>query len=265
MIWLVLAALLPAAHAIECKQPVQHEELEEAFTAAEASYMDLDPEGFRDKVNEISALLLPCVEDAIGPQLAARYHRDLALQLSVVGDEPGALGALQAAKNADPEYVFDDAMLPADHPLRVAYEAMEVDDSGRNVPEPKSGSIAFDGVNGRFRPETPVVFQRFDATGRATDTLYLGVGDSLPTYRAIPRQRNLLIGCAGGALGASVTTWALAMGQRGSMYKNARDPAFAADKLDAKRAAANGLTVTSTLLFGASVGCGTGAYLIGER
>lgn len=265
MSWMLLVALFSPAHALECGEPVQTEELDAALADAEASYMDLDAEGFRDKINEVSGLLLPCVQDAIPTALAGRYHRDLALQLSVVGDEEGALSTLQAAKNADPEYVWTDEMLPADHPLRVAYDAMLVGEGGQKVPEPRYGSIAFDGVNGRIRPDTPSVFQRFDATGRATDTLYIGLGEPLPTYRAIPRQRTTLIACAAGLAAASGTTWAMGVGKRGALYRNAADPSFSADKLDSLRGAANTLSVTSTLLFGGATGCGVGAWLIGER
>jgi hypothetical protein len=265
MSWMLFVAVFSTAHALDCGEPVQTEELDGALADAEAAYIDLDAEGFRDKINEISGLLLPCVNDAIPAKLAGRYHRDLALQLSVVGDEEGALSTLQAAKNADPEYIWTDEMLPADHPLRVAYEAMVVEEGGQKVPEPRYGSISFDGVNGRTRPETPSVFQRFDATGRATDTLYIGRGESLPTYRAIPRQRNTLIGCAAGALAASGTTWALGISKRGALYRDAADPSVSADKLDSLRRSANTFTVSSTLLFGGATGCGVAAWLVGER
>ncbi|MCO4747931.1 MAG: hypothetical protein KC912_24275 [Proteobacteria bacterium] len=264
MLWIAALWLAPA-FAIECKEPVQHEELVAALDAAEAFYVDLEEEAFRDKVNEISGLLLPCVEAQIAPELAARYHRNLALQLSAVGDEIGAQETLQAAYNAHPEFVWDDAMLAADHPLRVTYDGLQAWDAGSKVAEPRSGSISFDGVNGRFRPSTPLIYQRFDATGRATETLYVGPGEGLPTYSAIPRKRNTLIGCAGGALGLSGTTWLIGRAQRGSLYSLAADPTTSADQLDKKRGSANALAVVSTALFGVAAGCGTGAWLVGEQ
>lgn len=264
MLWTAALWLAPAL-AIECMEPVQHEELVASLEAAEAAYMDLDDEGFRDKVNEISGLLLPCIQDQIAPDIAARYHRSLALQLHVVGDEEGAAATLQAAKNADPEFTWDDAMLPPDHPLRMLYTGLVVDSSGGKIAEPKAGSVAFDGVNGRFRPNTPAIFQRFDATGQATDTLYVGARESLPTYAAIPRKRNMLIGCAGGALGLSGGTWILGRGQRGKLYAQAADPNTPAESLDKYRGGANALAIVSTALFGVAAGCGTGAVLVGEK
>lgn len=267
----MLASLLillasPSAHAFECSEPVQPERLDSALKRAETAFADLDDIGFRDTVNEIAGILLPCVSRALPRPLVARYHRVMALHLFTIGDEEGAKDALDAARLADPEFAFDGSLLPDTHPLREHYAGPSPDESTRKVPEPRSGSIAFDGTVTRARPnDLPALVQLFDEQGLSQSTSYLGPRESLPPYRAIPRQRTTLVLSSGAALAISGTMYGLAWAQRGSLVTSAQDPATSKEALDSRRNRTNALVLGSAAFFGISVGTGIGAAVIGER
>lgn len=263
---LILSLPLGAAHAFECAEPVPPKALDKALEGAEKAFADLDDVGFRDRVNEVAGILLPCVSQALPPATAARYHRVMALHLFTIGDEASARSALDAAKLADPTYVFEASLLPDSHPLVEHYTGSEPDDKTRNVPEPRVGSIAFDGTVDRARSKTlPALVQLFDEQGLSQSTGYLGPRESLPPYRAIPRQRTTLILSSGGALVASGTLYALAWAQRGNLLAAAQDPTTGKDTLDSKRNRTNALVLGSSAFLGISIGTGVGAALIGER
>lgn len=251
---------------VECAEPVSPEELDTALQHATDAYRDMDDAGFRDRVNELAGLLLPCVDQAVPPPLVARTHLVMAMHLHAIGDTERAGGALAAARHADPEAVLDPELVPPSHPLHEHWEGAAPTGATRRVPEPRHGSLAFDGSFGRDRPrDHPTLAQLFDASGIATSTHYLGAREPLPAYAAVPRRRNALLGCAGGAGALAAGSFALGWGANSRTYANAADPTFAADELDGSRAAANAWTLASSGLLAIGAGCGTAAVLTGAR
>jgi len=261
-----MVAWLAIALGVECKDPIPLEELSRSLDVAEQAYIDFDDTGFRDQINVLTGLQLPCVGDAVPPALARRTHTLIGLHFLAIGDESNAKLSLEAAHAAEPEADLDRRLIPEGHPA----EAWWADDAAgkktHKVPEPRVGSVAFDGEHTRARrAELPQVFQLFDETGHARFTQYLAPRQPLPSYAAIPRQRNLLIGCSAGATAASGALFAGSWATRGALLRGAQDPTTPADTLDSQRATMNGLAVTSAALFGVGTGCGIGALLIGER
>jgi len=263
----VLTSLLTGgAYAVECGDPVSPAELEEVLVAAESEYIDLNEAGFRDRVNEAAGLFLPCISDRLDAKTVAHHHRVMSLHLLMVGDEAGSLKAVESAKIADPEYQFPDEILPANHPIRAHYDAYVPEFSGRTVPEPRVGSISFDGTNSRSRPKLhPTIAQLFDEQGLAQTTTYLAPRESLPPYRAVPRRRNTLIISSGSALVLSGAMYSMAWAQRGNLFSSASDLSTSVDTLNAKRSRTNGYTIASTAFLGIAVGTGVSAAMIGER
>lgn len=260
-----LLLLVALAAAETCPEPVSISTLTEALGAAESAWLDLDDVGFRDRVNELAGLTLPCVGDVVEPSISGRYHRVLAVHLYTVGDEAQATASLRAARAADPGYDFSDQLLPVGHPLRDQWDALE-DPETRRMPEPRAGSLVFDGVVGRDRPQdVPTVFQSLDASGRVTRTVYLGPQEPLPAYPAIPRRRNALLTCAGASVLTAGAMYGLSWSAHGALYEGAADPLTEAPRLDQLRGRTNALAVTSGLILTAGVGCGTSAVLVGER
>lgn len=261
-----LLLVAQAAFAVECAEPISHEEISGKIAVAEAAYRDLDDTLFRDSVNEVAGILLPCAKDALPKELVARYHRLMALHLFTIGDSDNALLSAMSAKSVQPDEVWDEEMVPANHELRVAWDSVEPDTKTRKVPEPKAGSLAFDGDHTRDRPRNlPTVAQVFNTSGLSERTYYLGPNESLPTYAAIPRQRNTLLACSGGAVLLSGIGYGMAWSANASLYELAADTSNLEDTLDGKRAQTNALTLLSGALLGVGAGCGTGAVLVGQR
>ena len=263
--WL-LGMVIGTAAAIECTEPVGQSALVEAMNQAEQAYALLDEDGFRDGVNEIAGLMLPCIGEALDPAVTGRYHRLMALRLHEIGDEENAEGSVLAARTVAPETKFEEGLVPENHALRALWESSPPDQETKKVPEPRYGSLAFDGVIGLERPKNrPTLAQVFDDTGVAQTTLYLSPREPLPTYSAVPRQRNLLIGCTAAAGAGAGVTYGLAWGSRGRMFNEASNPNTTSADLDKLRSSTNLLSLLSTSLIAATAGCGTGAILVGER
>jgi len=263
MLWL---ALFTVASAAECDAPVTEDALVKVLDQAEEAFANLDDAGFQGKVVEASSLSLPCLAVVPSKPTVARFHRTMALHLYGVGEEAGAFAALASARRLDPEFSYAGGLLPEDHPLVVQYQSLSGETSTGRIPEPRSGSVAFDGTAGRERPKgVPTVTQILDASGVPTWTGYVGAGEPLPAYRAIPRTRNRLFGCAGGLAAASVGTHFGAVSTRSSLATLAQDQTVASDTLDSKRATANTLEGVSAGLLLSGVGCAVAGVLVGER
>jgi len=261
----MLLGVFATAWALDCEEPIPLEELNATLGEAETAYVDFDDTVFRDKVNIAAGVLLPCVGDALPRETVVRYHQVTALHLLTIGDEANARLALHAARAVDPEAALNLELFPEGSPGAEWWTSWEEGKSSK-VPEPRYGSIAFDGEHTRERPrDVPHIFQLFDKNGLARTTQYLAPREPLPSYPAIPRQRNMLIGCGvGGAVGSAILlggAWAT----RSALLRNASDLSTSADDLDGQRGTMNGLALGSAALFGVGVGCGAGALVIGER
>jgi len=263
MFFLLLTRL---AAAQTCSEPLHVHEIADAMADAERAYAALDEVGFRDRTNALTGILLPCVADPLPPDLVSRHHRLMAMQLAMVGDEPGSIAAIEASKAVHETESLPASLLPAAHPLRDAYEAFEASPSTRRVPEPRSGSITFDGTNTRSRPRHhPTVVQFFDGRGVSVQTRYLAPGDPLPPYRAIPRKRNALLATSIASFVLAGGTYAAALAQKGDLLSTASDLEISADQLRSKRDRANTLTITSGALLSFGGATAVVALAIGER
>jgi hypothetical protein len=259
-------AWLATAWAVECKEAVPLDELQRALDAAEQAFIAFDDVGFRDKVNVSTGVLLPCIGDAVPAELAAQYHTVIALHLFTIEDVANARLSLMAARAVFPEGTLDPELFPESHPGHTWWAEWSPDGKTQKIPEPRVGSVAFDGQHTRERStELPHVFQLFDEQGRARATQYLAPRQELPSYAAIPRQRRALVGCSAGSVVASAALLAGSWASRSNLLSSAQDLSVSADTLDAQRAQMNTLAVGSAALFGVGAGCGVGAALVGER
>jgi hypothetical protein len=261
-VWLVGMA----AHAFDCADPVSRPELDAAVDEVQTAWTNVDDTAFRDGLNTLAGVLLPCMGDAVTPETAARVHLLMGLHLFANGDEENAFASARAARASDPDFVPGPELVPAEHPLHAVWDAAPEPPRPRKVPEPKAGAVAFDGVQSRLRdPERASIVQVFDDTGFARTTTYLGVGEVMPIYPAVPRRRNTLLGCAIGAGTLGGAAYVGAWSARGDVYGLAASPDPQRSALESSRTTTNVLSVLSTTLIGTAAGCGTGAALVGQR
>lgn len=241
-------------------------EYAEALDGVEQLLLEFDDYGFKQKMSEASGVLLPCTNGPLERPVIGKHHLLLSIHLQMLGDEDKAMEPLASARVMLPELQISDDLLGADHPLRVAWTTLPTERATRRVPEPKVGSLSFDGAVGRERPkEGPVVFQRLDDTGTVLSTSYLSERESLPPYEAIPRLRNTLLATAGGALAGALVFQGLAFSSRGSLVNAAGDPALKKDELDAWRGRVNTFAVTSGVFLLGAGGAAGAAAAVGQR
>ena len=257
------AAEAPPAPGAVCVERLGRDAFATRLAEAESAWLDLDTARFRDRMNVLGGLVVPCLGDLVPPDLSARWHRAVALQLDGLGDGAGAEAAIQRARALDPALPFDDAWVGADHHLR----AIPAEDPGtRAVPEPKVGALAFDGTLGRERPvDRPTLLQQFDGSGVAQVTRYLAPDDPLPPYDAIPRRRRALLGAGAGSLLASGAALGAAYASQASLFRASEDPMVGADALVAARRRTDALAGTGYGLLGVTAVFGAAAAAVGQR
>jgi hypothetical protein len=262
---LLLLGSAPAS-AAECTSTVSRAQLEAAVVETENAWKNVEDDKFRDGLNTLAGLLLPCTGESVSPQIAARIHLLMGLNLQANGDAENALASARASRSADPAFVPAPELLPVEHPLHVVWTEGVGEANTTRAPDPKVGSLSFDGVVTReHAPGQPAILQIFDDTGFARSTTYLGVGEGLPAYEAVPHRRNLLLGCTVGAGVLGAGAYALAWNTRGGLYGAAAVPDTNPGDLETRRNTTNALAIVSTTLLGTAIGCGTGAALIGQQ
>jgi hypothetical protein len=257
---------LTAAAFATCTTAVSSGDLEGTLAQADAQFIDFDEEGFKTTVVELAGFQLPCLGEVLPAESAAHYHRVIGIHRFILGDEQGSALAFKAAKQIAPEFEFDDAVFAGDHPVRVAYEAYDAEVKRRKTDVPVEGTLSFDGAFGQGRPaHLPTLTQMVDANGLATWSAYVGADSPLPDFRARPRRRNALLGCAGAsaAVGAGLYGWSAA--SRESLKVSAKNQSVSATSLDGDRNLTNLLSVTGIGFLGAAAGCAGSAVIVGRR
>jgi hypothetical protein len=180
----VTALALVGAHfaAAACPEPLDGAALAGTIERAESQFASLDPAGFVDALREAS-IDLPCLAEPVSPDLAARYHTLVGLELYGAGRLEDARGSFAAARAAAPERGLPAALVPAGHELHGRFAEAPIDGPRAPVPPPAVGDLLLDGHSGDSRPaDRPVIAQRVDGGGAVTDTRYLLPTDPLPPY-----------------------------------------------------------------------------------
>lgn len=219
---LFLASLLPTvalAAEAPCVEAASPGELRSAAEVASRAFGALDPQTFATSRAHLEAGI-PCLAEAISPEVAARLHVVGALGAFLEDDEARTVAAFQAAQAADPELELG-SWLPEAHPIRLDWRFAE-----RLEAAPPSGvgvaggaALLADGqATGALVLGRPAVLQRVGAE-RLEETLYWP-GDTLPDWLELtePRlspdvRRHLWLG-AGTAVSASATAALLAVAAR---------------------------------------------------
>ena len=142
--------------------------------------------------------------------MIAQLHRTLGLQAYVDRNGQLAVQAFAASRAIEPDFSFPLSEVPAGHPIRADFTAMDPSSSRLvEVPPAKAGRVEIDGVEAAERPDDrPVVFQRFGRGGAVADTAWVAPGAPLPPYEIAhpldPATRGLLLGGASSTGAAAI-------------------------------------------------------------
>ncbi len=247
-----LALAVSASANAACLSTSAVSELQLRLGTAERAYLDLDASGFGQALDD-ARLMLPCLGGLVGPPMAAHYHRLEGIRLYAAGEQDKALSAMRAARVLEPTYRFSDDLLPPEHALRLAFEALgSAEGRTERPPQPREGELAFDGTRGPRRPtDRATLVQLVGPEGAVTATAWLAPGAPLPEYRARPRTRDrlflgsaLLFGASGALYGWAWTT-----------HKPFADPDVAdLAELEALQAKSRALSASSGAAFALAAG-----------
>lgn len=202
LIWLV-AALAADGTTGACVFRSDLPRLTTTLTDLEASWTALDEGTFLKNVDQLR-FQLPCAAEVLPPELAARTHRALALDVWVRGEEDQAVEALLAARTLDPSWVAPPGWLPDQLAVRVAEAPPPV--GSTRARHPHEGMLAFDGTPTDRRPDRTSVLQWVGDDGTVLGSWVLGHRDPLPDYDPVYHsRRNLVVASLTGlALGGAL-------------------------------------------------------------
>lgn len=211
---LPLVFFLSAAQAA-CEAPVDISQLSMMLSDAEAAFNNMDDSYAATSQKVIDAL--PCVDDVISRELAARIHREIGVLQLQTGKKDRALLSFGAAHVLESWYKF-----PEGHAARELYDGATIDASPASLlPTPAEGNIRIDGDISLQRPTAvPTLFQLVTPTGQVLQTAYLWPGEPDPSYEAAGTSARSgggggglrTVGTAGavlstGLLGAGAALW----------------------------------------------------------
>lgn len=222
----------PAWAARGCETPSTLVELREQSARGEVAFANLDMATLESARAEAMARL-PCVEEVVGPNDAAAFHRLMGLYAFVSGDREQVAPEFHAARKLEPGYTFPEHVAPPGHPLIEAYsEAALLNEGDLQFPiAPKGGWINVGGVRGAPRGVgSAAILQVFDGDGAIVETLYLPAGYALPTWGRVEddgARRGMhigLISATGGTTLAAAGLYAVARGYE-QQFEATTDPA----------------------------------------
>lgn len=270
--------------------PATSADLTSSLEAAEAAFGDMDTAGFLTATNRATAEA-NCLTESVPRSLIARLHRVEGLRAFVDKDADRAARAFASARAIEPAYTFPEALVPAEHPVRTQYTAVDPAAGGvTTAATPTSGYLTFDGRNTISRPtERPSLAQLVADDGAVSQSRYLWPEDTLFTYpgsasvaastggtsggatstgssastatKAERKGPNVPLAIAGGAaLLASGATFLVANGAHSAYYADDVAPG----DLEGLRSKTNTFVIVSAGTGVAAVGLGIGAVVAGH-
>lgn len=252
------------AAAQDCFAPVHSADVEAALVKADAAWSADDDAGLRAAVQEVDAFVLPCLVEPITPEVAAHLHRVQGLVAFLDRQREVAFAAMRASRVLQPAFVYDDALLPPGHELRIAHEASPTApaEGGSRLPVPKAATLWFDGTQTRVRPDDRATVAQVQARSGSVTTAWLAPGAPMIAYAPVPKVRTALAVTAG-------VTAALAGGLLGGSYATSAqyydtDPSDSS-RLDHLRSSTSGLAGGSIASGLSALGLAIGAIAVGPR
>lgn len=257
----------PAALADDCPSASTTADLSTRIDATQTALSEMNVEGFQVSTQELF-LLLPCIEEALSPQIAAQVHLLEGVRLFVTGETEASAQAFLAARSIAPESQLSTSIFPEGHEIHGNLASLNaISITTEKVATPQEGQVLFDGQATGLRPTShPTLVQFVNTENEATHTRYTLPGEALPAYRGTRKLRKtMFLTSAISALGGAAL-YGLAWSNRGAF--DAYDPAEGGYDADASLADLEAFQQKSYLLTGGSLalfGVSAGAVVTGLR
>lgn len=184
-----LVVLAPHTALAVCETPTTAEELSRAWGQAQSAFANIDEGALLTQSTLVRTQILPCLGEPLVARETAAFHRIMAFEAFINGDDARTVAELHAALKLDPGFTFPTSVVGPEHPLLSLNEAaaMAPDGEPELVYPPKDGYILVAGVRNAARYRgTPVVIQVFGPSGALVETRYVQPGESLPKWSDNP-------------------------------------------------------------------------------
>jgi hypothetical protein len=223
--FMLFFCLLPSSEAAElsCPTAASNRDIAELLDSADAALDDADVDGFRTTIEQV-AMNVPCLSESIDPELAARLHTLQGIRHYVAGNPDEAMSSFLAARVLNPDTSLPAGLFPEGHEIHGVFNKVDVGEvQSFRLPAPKEGDLLIDGVVARAKPlDRPFVAQR--VTGdTVVDTRYLGVGEAVINYKAVPLTRVASSGPRGQRIRLSLLSAVATGGVFGWQYLDFKD------------------------------------------
>ncbi len=176
---------LPRSAFAVCDEPTSVVQLIQASHLAEEAFANLDADALLTQSSLARSQILPCVQEVISKRNAAAFHRLMALEAFINGNESRVVNELHAALILEPGYLFPTNVAGQGHPLLALYKRAETSDDGvaeRTYP-PANGYMMVAGVRNAARySKIPVIIQAFGPHGELLETRYVQPGEASPNW-----------------------------------------------------------------------------------
>ena len=183
----LLSLLVPRAALAACEEPTTSEQLVETVEVGVAAFGELDADALLTQSSLARTEILPCLSEKLTRQGAASFHRLMALEAFINGNDARVVAELHASLRLDPGYKFPEDIIDAGHPLIALYDeaAHAPDGEAEPVYPPVGGYVMVSGVRNAPRfSETPVIVQVYGPGDLWQETRYIEPGEALPHWHA---------------------------------------------------------------------------------
>ncbi len=198
-----------AALAGACDQSSTLQDFQYAATLGERAFAGMDIDGLV-RARDSAAQHLECVDQAVSADVAAAFHRLLAMVAFTEQDPSSALAEFHAARRLNPGYQIPEDVAPVGHPLITLYEQSLTAAVGELLPvnPPVNGWVTVDGIRGAPVPSgISTILQAFESNQTLVETVWHRPGEPVPSWGPDPaliEPTGLGRGLALGGAGASV-------------------------------------------------------------
>lgn len=155
----MLPLYFAVAAAAPCPAPVPIVQVSSALDEALISFALMDQEAF-EHAAAAAVESVDCLDQPVGPQLAAAIHRANGIRLLVSGDPSAAVRALAAAADLEPGFVLSENIAPKGGAVATAWEQAKQAPVAVRTAIPPTGEVRIDGTVAQVRPtDRPYVLQ----------------------------------------------------------------------------------------------------------
>ncbi len=186
---IALSLMVPQMGHAACQENTTTLQLEQAIDIGVEAFGRLDTDTLLTQASKARMDILPCVSEKLTRQQAAAFHRLMAMEAFINGNDDRAIAEFHSSLRLDPGYHFPETIVDSGNPLLALYEsaASAPDGEAEPVYPPVGGYVMVSGVRNAPRySDTPAIVQVYGPGDLLMETRYIQPGEALPKWSDNP-------------------------------------------------------------------------------